>query len=334
MQTPSPATERKACILIVDDTPENINVLGNTLKNSGYGVIACTNGRQALQVCHSRHPDLVLLDIQMPEMDGFTVCRHLKDSAMTADIPIIFITAKADPEDIVRGFETGAVDYITKPFNTAELLARVRTHLALKLAMETLQTRERQLAELTDQLAEANRALTALSLLDALTGIANRRQFDHALEAEWRRAKRDGVGLGLVLFDIDHFKLYNDTYGHQEGDECLKKVATALSAAIRRPSDTVARYGGEEFAMILPGADREGASMIALEAIAKVKALAIPHSASPTGPVVTITAGVSVFAPQAEPPTIETLLGEADQALYQAKKKGRNQMAFYSPTDT
>lgn len=322
MHAPVSNKEKKPLVLIVDDTLENINVLGNILKNSGYAVVASTNGPQALQVAEARQPDLVLLDIQMPGMDGFEVCRRLKEKKECDAPPIIFLTAKTDPSDIVRGFECGSVDYVTKPFNSAELLARVRNHLELKFTREKLLAREKELEE-------ANAKLLGLSMMDPLTGIANRRQLDKTLEVEWKQACREGNFLGLVMCDIDHFKIYNDTYGHQCGDECLKKVAEAISMSLHRARDLAARYGGEEFVLVLPGTDLVSACKVALNAIHNVAALSLPHVASPCGHLVTISAGVSCCMPQHND-NLEVLIAQADQALYVAKEKGRNRMEFFT----
>ena len=222
----------KQTILIVDDSPENITVLGALLR-ADYGIRVATNGDKALKIVDSDNPpDLILLDVMMPGMDGYEVCRTLKDNPLTRNIPIIFITAKCSEDDEVKGFERGAVDYVTKPFSPVIIKARVRTHLELK--------KYRDLLENT-------------SYCDGLTAIANRRRFDEYYATMWSVSVRESLPLSLIMIDIDNFKRFNDGYGHQEGDACLIRIAQKLAASVRRKTDLVARYGGEEFVCVLPG---------------------------------------------------------------------------------
>lgn len=297
----------KSRILIVDDSTANIKVLGEGLR-SEHQVIFATSGADALRLASSSPlPDLILLDIVMPEMDGYDVCRQLKGKIETSDIPIIFITARNEVEDETRGLELGAVDYITKPFSMAIVKARVRTHLELK--------RHRDM-------------LARLSQIDGLTGIANRRRFDEMLDIEWRRASRETAGLSLIMIDIDHFKQFNDRYGHLAGDDCIKRVASTLSCSATRAADFVARYGGEEFACILPGMTAEAVTSFAEKIRASVEELAIPHDSSAIADHVTVSLGTATVSPaevtDGRPPA--TLVESADQALYQAKAAGRNRV--------
>ena len=246
-------------ILIVDDVPDNIRVLSRILGDEGYRISMANNGRQALRVASASVPDLILLDVMMPELDGYATLSALKADHQLASIPVIFITALADAVEETRGLNLGAVDYITKPFNEAVVRARVKTHLELK--------RQRDLLE-------------QLSNLDGLTGIPNRRTLDARLAREWRRETRCGVTLAAIMIDVDHFKAFNDSQGHQAGDDCLRRVATTLSANLKRAGDFVARYGGEEFVCLLPGVSREGLALIAEQLRAAVEALHIPHGAS------------------------------------------------------
>jgi PleD family two-component response regulator len=208
-------------VLIVDDASGNIKILQQALSQEAK-IIFATNGKRALELAHSEKPDLILLDIIMPEMDGYTVCKTLKNDSETKSIPIISITAMDDDKDEEKGLTMGAIDYIAKPFSRAVVQARVRNHLAYKRQKDMLET---------------------LCSIDGLTEIPNRRSFDQRLEQEWRRNQRTQAPLSLVLMDVDHFKLFNDNYGHTEGDRCLKKVAKALTDCLERSGDFVSRYG-------------------------------------------------------------------------------------------
>lgn len=299
--TPSKPTEQPS-ILIVDDAPANIQILANALKDH-YHIRVANNGLRALDVAQTTLPDLILLDVMMPELDGYEVCRRLKDDPRTNTIPVIFVTARGEIEDEMRGLDLGAVDYITKPFNLAILHARVRTHIDLKLKSDLLER---------------------LALLDGLTCIPNRRRFDQQAEQEWRRACREGTSLALAIIDVDEFKRYNDHYGHGAGDECLRAIAQALTNAVARAGDLVARYGGEEFVLLLPDTDSEGACCIAERCRRAVLALALPHATSSVGAVVSISIGVA----STRPPALEIapLRDMADRALYRAKAGGRNRV--------
>jgi diguanylate cyclase (GGDEF)-like protein len=318
------------CILIVDDQPVNLRLLSNLLESRGYEVRAVTSGKMALTVVQRAHPDLILLDICMPEMDGFAVCQALKADPSTRDIPVIFVSALNEVLDKVRAFEIGGVDYITKPFHLAEVMARVETHLTLKRLRQQLQEQnERLKAEMRDRLAAeaalqaANQELERLASLDGLTQVANRRSFDHRLEMEWRRLSRDHSPLSLVLCDVDHFKHYNDYYGHQAGDTCLQQIARAIEQCTQRTADLVARYGGEEFAVVLPHTDLEGAQHIASMIQQRIAALQLTHARHPSSPVVTLSMGIASICPKPELEPSE-LVAAADRALYEAKHHGRD----------
>ncbi|MBF0378078.1 MAG: diguanylate cyclase [Desulfamplus sp.] len=297
----------KSSILIVDDEPYNLKIL-NELLRSDYSTRVATNGERALEIAMSDNPpDLILLDVMMPGIDGYEVCRRLKSVANTQDIPVIFITAKTDEQDEVRGFEAGAVDYVTKPFRPIVVQARVRTHIDLRIKTQLLKNQ---------------------SLRDGLTGIANRRRFNDYLETMWSCGIRDPSPLSLIILDIDHFKLYNDKYGHQEGDSCLIRVADCLEASVRRKIDIVARYGGEEFGCILPKTDLEGACQVAQKFQNEILSLEIPHIDSSTNGYVSVSQGVATLVPTRKSSSDE-LLRMADQALYKAKESGRNRFCTY-----
>jgi diguanylate cyclase (GGDEF)-like protein len=292
-------------ILIVDDVPDNIRVLSRMLVDDGHQVSAATNGRAALKLAASCAPDLILLDVMMPEMDGYQVCAALKADPLLRSIPVIFITALSDAEDETRGLALGAVDYIAKPFKEAIVRLRVRTHLELK--------RQRDI-------------LSQLSHLDGLTGIPNRRAFDERLDREWRRAVRAGEHLAAAMVDIDHFKEYNDAHGHLAGDDCLRRVAEALAAGLERAGDFIARYGGEEFICLLNGVDDQGTAVVAERLRADIESLRLPHGASPVSPWVTVSVGAASRRPTHETAPSE-VVAAADLQLFTAKRLGRNRIS-------
>jgi diguanylate cyclase (GGDEF)-like protein len=296
-------------ILVVDDNPTNLSVLSQALKAAGHKVRVAVDGESAIEQLEENLPDLILLDLQMPGIDGFETCARLKANLATQDIPIIFITASADIENKVRGLSVGAVDYITKPFQHEEVLARVRVHLTLRF--------------LTRKVQEQAIVLERLANLDGLTQVANRRRFDEYFEKEWQRLAREQAPLSLILCDIDYFKCYNDHYGHQTGDTCLKQVAQTIEQSVKRPADLVARYGGEEFVVILPNTPVEGAAHVAERFQSEIRQLEILHAQSEVSPFITLSMGISGQVPThaVEP---QSLIVAADRALYAAKAQGRN----------
>jgi diguanylate cyclase (GGDEF)-like protein len=294
----------RATLLIIDDQPSSLHALAQTLKQE-YTLLIASNGHDALDVARNRQPDLILLDVVMPDMSGLEVCRTLKSDPELCDIPVIFVTAKDEAEDEAAGLDIGAIDYIGKPFNPPIVRARVRNHLELKQQRDLLRR---------------------IAMMDGLTGVANRRTFDHTFEREWRRSQRTEHPLSLVLVDVDHFKAYNDTYGHQDGDDCLRAVAQCLESVLQRPADLIARYGGEEFACLLPETDLAGACEIAERLRHAVESLAIVHKGSTTAPMVTISLGVSNNAAPKDSHSADAALRHADALLYQAKNAGRNRV--------
>lgn len=295
--------ENAPIVLIVDDMPFNVKVLRETLKRD-YRIEVAINGAEALERARGEpQPDLILLDVMMPEMDGYEVCRRLKDDPLTVSIPVIFVTAKDDEAAEEQGFELGGVDYITKPFSLAVVKMRVRTHIQLKRQTDTLER---------------------LAYIDPLTGIPNRRQFMETLEREYQRALREDSALSVLMIDVDHFKAYNDHYGHGTGDDCLREVALALLRGLFRPGDQIARYGGEEFVAVLPRTDREAAALLAERLSQCVLDLQRPHARSSTSDRVTVSIGGATTSLHAEARSLEALLSRADQMLYRAKEGGRN----------
>jgi diguanylate cyclase (GGDEF)-like protein/PAS domain S-box-containing protein len=299
--------EHKPIILIVDDSPANIHVLTELLRDE-YCLKVATDGNTALRLAgQPDKPDLILLDIMMPEMDGYEVCRRLKADGMLKDIPVIFITALTEEEHETRGLELGAVDYITKPFNQSIVKLRVKNQLELKKHRD---------------------ALNRLSHTDGLTGISNRREFDEYFKREWQRAERSGKPISILMMDIDFFKRYNDHYGHAAGDACLKKVAEAIAGSLERPGDLAARYGGEEFVCVLPETDESGGVFTAERIMNAVKKMAIPHEKSDASDAVTLSIGIAAAVPQYHNNSA-ALLKKADEALYTAKSEGRNRIFCY-----
>jgi diguanylate cyclase (GGDEF)-like protein len=292
----------KPLILIVDDTPTNIQVLAENLIDD-YRVKVAVSGEAALEtIARQGPPDLILLDVMIPGMDGYEVCRRLKSDPLTSAIPVIFVTAMNAATNEEYGLNLGAMDYITKPFYLPVVKARIRNHIRLK--------------QMTD-------ILEAMAWMDGLTGIPNRRRFDQVLENEWKRAQRNQMSLALIMADVDYFKAYNDCHGHGAGDICLRQVATLLAASVSRSGDLVARYGGEEFVMLMPDTDVDGAQRIAEMLCRRVEAQQIPHASSSVSAWVTISAGYAVLIPDLQQaPSI--LLDEADSRLYLAKNAGRN----------
>ena len=425
------AGRREAAILIVDDAPENLGVLRKLMVEQGYQAFVATSGERALKIARRVHPDLILLDVVMPGMDGFETCRQLKSNAATQRIPVIFMSAKTETEDVVAGFDIGAVDYISKPLRMAEVCARVRTQLQIRSKSETQEEQAERLRTIVNNMAEglliieadgriqftnpacdkylgypANElsgktiadllnpmvaqeyldyferyaaapesahshgtreviirhsngssvcmdltltpmylreplfigllhdithhklsedALQRAAMVDPLTKIANRRHFDTFLEKEWQRAIRSGLPLSLVVMDVDHFKLYNDTLGHAAGDVCLQQVAQAIHSHALRPTDLAARYGGEEFVLLFAETDSDSAYLLAESIRAHVESLQLPHPRSPTSPWITVSIGVSTIRP-GQLDNIESLFVAADRAMYAAKEGGRNQV--------
>jgi len=317
---------KKEYILVVDDTPHNLQLLLNMLTRKGYEAMGVSDGIKALADMQDKLPDLVLLDINMPNINGFEVCQKLKSGDRTRDIPIIFVSARDEVLDKVQAFSLGGVDYITKPFQIAEVLARVENQLTLRRLQQQLQAQNEQLKQEIDHrvvaetlLQEANKKLEQLVNLDGLTQLANRRCFDEYLEQEWQRLGREQLPLSLIMCDIDFFKNYNDTYGHVTGDDCLRKVSGVIKQSVRRPADLAARYGGEEFVLVLPNTDIEGAVSIAESIRHQLSDLAIPHEDSPVSQFVTLSLGVTCLTPKIDSnPSV--LLTAADYALYRAKE--------------
>lgn len=280
----------------------NLLILSDLLKDE-YSIKVAKNGQKALDIVHSSDEvDIILLDIMMPDIDGYEVCRELKSNPKTKNIPIIFVTAKDNDADEEYGLNLGAIDYITKPFNKAIVKLRIKNHLELKLKSDLLEE---------------------LSMYDGLTHIPNRRFFDEVFQSTYKEVKRENKSLAVLMIDIDFFKLYNDNYGHGKGDETLKKVAQALQMTLKRPTDLVARYGGEEFIVLLKDISEENVKKVALNLLQAVQELQITHEYSKVEQIVTISIGVAYKTASSLINKVELLIC-ADKALYDVKRTSRN----------
>jgi len=311
-------------VLVIEDALTSAALVCEMLEKMGLHPIHAQDGESGIEYFKREKPDLVLIDIIMPGIDGFEVVRRIRQLEKDGEwIPIIFLSACTRDEDLERGIEVGGDDYLVKPVSEIVLKAKVR-------AMQRLAQMRESLLVLTRKLDDANRELTRLSSVDGLTGIANRRSFDDTLQREWRQAIRRSRAISLLIADVDQFKQFNDGYGHQAGDECLKAVAQIFEHQIRRSTDLVARYGGEEFAVILPDTDEEGAVCVAEKIRAAVMGLQIEHRYSQVAPELTVSIGsASAWPARGNEGGYLALVQRADQALYQAKREGRNRVMPY-----
>ena len=308
-------------ILIVDDSATIRVALRSLVEKMGHAVVEADDGVKALAAYRSDRPDPVLIDVMMPVMDGYEAARRMREFSPEEWVPIIFLSSKEADQDLDRAIEAGGDDYLVKPVSFVVLNAKIR-------ALHRIETMRSKLLEMSRELAAANRELEKLSRQDGLTGIANRRHFDSYLQLEVRRAARERQPLSLILADVDHFKAFNDRFGHQAGDDCLRQVAGALCLAGRRPADLVARYGGEEFALVLPGTMVDGAIEVAQSISKLVGGLEIAHARSESEQGVTLSQGIASLVPDRETSS-EDLIQRADQALYQAKQQGRNRFVVF-----
>lgn len=318
---PEPALDAAAAaglpmpsLLLVDDDPAIVQVLGRMLGGLGHLRFALS-APDALRLARESAPDVVLVDAEMPGMNGFEFCAAMKVDPQLAEVPVIFVSSHGNVETEVACFSVGAADFIRKPPTAEVVVARVRTQLRLKALSD---------------------ALRRAALVDGLTGVANRRRFDEQLQIECDRALRTGEPLSLLMIDVDHFKRYNDRYGHPAGDACLRDVAQAIQGMVRRPADQVARYGGEEFVMLLPHTDLAGAAHLGERVVEAVAALRIPHEGSLPDRVVTVSVGVATARCNADgtctPASPAALVRAADQALYAAKAAGRGRSCNHAPS--
>ncbi|WP_141053604.1 GGDEF domain-containing response regulator [Aliarcobacter cryaerophilus] len=297
---------KKPTILVVDDMTTTLLLIHDLLKDT-YEVKIAKSGTKALEILESPNDiDLILLDIEMPDINGYDVCKRIKNNETIKNIPIIFITGRTSQEDEEYGLNLGAIDYITKPFNKAIVKLRIKNYLDLKIK---------------------NDMLEKLSMYDGLTNIRNRRFFDETFEKTFNEIKRDKKSLAVLMIDIDFFKPYNDNYGHGQGDETLRKVAKALEKTIKRASDFVARYGGEEFVILLKDINKDGVEAVANNLLNAVRELKITHEFSKIENYVTISIGASFYNSNSDVTKLELLL-KADETLYSVKNSGRNNFAI------
>ena len=297
---------KKPTILVVDDMTTTLLLLHDLLKDT-YEVKIAKSGTKALEILESPNDiDLILLDIEMPDINGYDVCKRIKNNETIKNIPIIFITGRTSQEDEEYGLNLGAIDYITKPFNKAIVKLRIKNYLDLKIK---------------------NDMLEKLSMYDGLTNIRNRRFFDETFEKTFNEIKRDKKSLAVLMIDIDFFKPYNDNYGHGQGDETLRKVAKALEKTIKRASDFVARYGGEEFVILLKDINKDGVEAVANNLLNAIRELKITHEFSKIEKYVTVSIGASFYNSNSDITKLELLL-KADETLYEVKNGGRNNFAI------
>ena len=305
-------------VLIVDDSATIRAGLAAAVRAMKLEPVLAETGEQALELFAAAPPMLVLLDVMMPGIDGYETAKRMRAATPGKWVPILFLSSSEDDQNLERAIECGGDDYLVKPVSAVVLSAKIR-------ALQRLEKMHNQLLELSGELSTANRRLESISQQDALTGIANRRAFDDRLGLHFADAARQHAPLSLALCDIDHFKAYNDRYGHPAGDDCLRRVAAALAQRCKRATDVAARYGGEEFALILPHTPMQGALGVLEAARLDLAALAIPHEASLTAAVVSMSAGVATYS--GEPGMqIADLIARADEALYRAKQLGRNRV--------
>jgi diguanylate cyclase (GGDEF)-like protein len=312
-------------VLVVEDSKVTMKALCRYLESMGViNLTTAVSGQEAIEAFRKERPDIVLLDAMLPDIDGFDIARKLREMERGNEwAAIIFLTSLDKDEDVARGIEMGGDDYLVKPVSAAVLQAKIR-------AMGRLVTMQRGLVDVTQKQNATNKRLQRLTTIDGLTGIGNRRSFDDFAVREWRRCVRMKKPMSIVMVDVDHFKQYNDTYGHQEGDACLKAVAALVARSAPRAGDLAARYGGEEFALILGETSLDGAMWVANHIRQQVEERNIPHSAS-TYNHVTVSCGVASVQP-GDAPALEDLLKAADNALYTAKEQGRNRVVGASQT--
>jgi diguanylate cyclase (GGDEF)-like protein len=317
--------ETKGSILVVDDTLDNLRLLNDLLTREGYIVRPVPDGRMALTSAQVEPPDLILLDIMMPGMDGYEVCQRLKADERTAETPVIFLSALGDVMDKIKAFGAGGVDYILKPFQLEEVMIRVKTHLTIRRLQKTLEEKNAQLELEIAERKFAQEELERLASTDPLTGLYNRRRFFMLAEAEFRKATRYNRPLSVILFDVDLFKRVNDTYGHGIGDQALIHVAR-MARVSARDADVISRHGGEEFALLLPETNRQDARI----AGERLRNLIEKTPVTVDGHEILLTVSVGVADNTSfHPDRFDQILIWADRALYDAKETGRNKVIVY-----
>jgi diguanylate cyclase (GGDEF)-like protein len=306
--------EERHRILVVDDDPETGRLVRSWFEGLPYEILVAHGGRKGVKLALAERPDLILLDLRMPDMDGIAVARKLRSEAMTRNIPVLMLTACRDVEHKVEAFSAGADDYVTKPFEFEEVGARIETMLRRREVTAHLETR-------VEDLSSTNEQLERLLVMDEKTGLFNFREFQRRLKEEWQRARRYDMLLSLVMLDLDHFKRLNDTLGHQAGDQVLREFAMLVTGGARG-TDIAARYGGEEFAVVLPHTDAPMALRVAERIRKAVREFIFLDDENPTR--ITVSAGVATYPSTADINSVDALVRAADVALYEAKRRGRN----------
>ncbi len=302
-------------VMLVEDDRAVMMVTSKYIESFGHEVIPAIDGETALELFDPNHIDLVLMDYILPGIDGFETTRRLRKTYQDEWFPIIFLTSTKGDKHLALGLDAGGDDYLYKPVRSVVLESKIK-------AMS-------RIVKMQKDLLTANKKMEQLSYLDGLTQIYNRRGFDRSISSEWRRMHRDKNTLSFLMMDVDFFKKYNDHYGHQAGDDCLKEIAKGLEEQLYRPADIVSRYGGEEFAVLLPGTDAEGAQQVAERFVKAIESIAIPHVESTASEFVTISVGIACSSKSGNK-NIKKLIKSADEALYQAKEGGRNRCVLSS----
>ena len=314
------STDSTPTILVVDDNQLNVVILDRILTSEGYRVICAYQGEVALDEARNKHPDLILLDINMPHMDGYEVCKRLKEDNLLQDIPVIFISALSEIDEKVRALSAGGVDFVSKPFQAKEVLARIAIHLKIRVLQKTLEEKNKALEVEIQQRKEIESNLKRIATTDSLTNVFTRRHFFELASTELSRSLRTMVPLSVIMMDIDHFKQVNDLYGHLIGDQVLIQFAQICKENLRK-YDIICRYGGEEFAVLLPATDIDQAVIIAKRLREKVESTEL--IVNDQSIFITTSFGVANHDLSTELP-LEIILDRADQALYRSKQHGRN----------
>ena len=314
----------KPNILIVDDISFNIIALKALLEYEDYNIFEANSGAECLSILLKEKIDIILMDVQMPDMDGFETAKYIRQNSRTKLIPIIFITAARETETFnLKGYESGAIDIIYKPINKDILIHKLSIFVELIIQRVTLQQQIKELQRLNEANEKMRKRIESLALQDYLTGLDNRRKVDDNLENYYNNAFRSKEPISVLMIDIDNFKLYNDHFGHTDGDEVLKQVATALRQSVSRPMDCTGRFGGEEFIVILPDTNQEGAKKVAEKIIGNIRNMNIPHAPKSPKNIVTLSIGIATEIPDMKDQFIQ-FLDYADKALYNAKNSGKD----------